>query len=356
MMSILIALLLVLATNNALTCSGAAVKPFAAKHNVSPAVVSGGEMTAIKYTNVGGSGSYQRVTNLISGKGTQCAVPNDFCVRSPVTVSGPLAPFNADLTLVFSGPLNIYNISVYQPSGNSPTADWKRVSRFRAGKANPENLVFMNNLGGTKSGVWDACGGASQSYASGDFAGSVSTANEEIFHGFVPRGLDVNIMTDTPCTPSDCPGFFRGTSNVGWSGSKLFVLQFDMPGGNDNPEKPPAIWALNGEVVRSAQYGCNCRGMGGEHGAGGCGELDILENLKGKPNNGISDFKGASGSGNEDYFPRPLETKVTYGVIFDTATNQIAIQRWKNWKWPNTVSRADIDTYLSAEAKVASLA
>jgi hypothetical protein len=66
-------------------------------------------------------------------------------------------------------------------------------------------------------------------------------------------------------------------------------------------------------------------------------------------------FKGATGSGNADYFPRPLEKKVTYGVIFDTATDQITIQRWKNWKWPDKVSRADIDTYLRAEAKVMSV-
>jgi hypothetical protein len=192
MRSILSAFLVaVLAIDNASTCSGAIVKPFAAKHIVTPAVTSGGKMTAIKYTNVGGSGSYQRVTNMISGQGTSCPAPKDFCVKAPVTVSGSLAPFNADLTLVFSGPLTIYNISVYQPPQNSKTADWKKVSRFKAGKSNPDNLVFMNNLGGTKSGVWDACGGASQSYASGDFTETVATANEETFNGFVPRGLDV---------------------------------------------------------------------------------------------------------------------------------------------------------------------
>lgn len=97
-------------------------------------------------------------------------------------------------------------------------------------------------------------------------------------------------MTSNECTPSTCPGYYRGTANVGWSGSKLFVLEFDMPGGNDRLDKPPAIWALNGEVVRSAQYGCNCRGMGGEDDKGGCGELDILENIEGAPNNGISEL------------------------------------------------------------------
>lgn len=148
-------------------------------------------MTALKYTNVGGSGSYQRVTNMISGEGTDCAVPHEFCIKSPITVSGPLVPFNADLTVVFRGPLTIHNISVYQPPDDSPTADWKKVSRFKAGKANPMNLVFMNNMGGNKSGVWDSCGHSSQSYASGDFAWSTSTANEEVFNGFVPQGHDV---------------------------------------------------------------------------------------------------------------------------------------------------------------------
>ncbi|KAJ9111136.1 hypothetical protein QFC19_001335 [Naganishia cerealis] len=286
-MTILPILLLILLIKTPSICHAG----FAAKHILKPAVTSGGQLTSLKYTNVGGSGSYQRVTGMLEDDGLSCSKPKDFCIKSPVTVSGPLSPFDSDLTLVFSGPTKIYNIAVYQPPGSSNTANWARVSRFKAGKPNPKNLVFMNNQGGkigSKSGTWGPCGGSSQSYASGDFAGNVSTPNQEVFTGDVPPGLEVNIMTSTKCTSSsNCPGYYRGTAHAGWSGSKLFVIEFSMPDAHDIAMKPPAIWILNGEVVRAAQYGCNCRGMGGK---GGCGELDILENLKDAPYNGISEL------------------------------------------------------------------
>lgn len=63
----------------------------------------------------------------------------------------------------------------------------------------------------------------------------------------------------------------------------------------------------NPQTFRTAQYGCNCRGIGGN---GGCGEFDILEAVIG---NGYSDmlfttvydFKGAAGPGTDKYFERP---------------------------------------------------
>ena len=48
----------------------------------------------------------------------------------------------------------------------------------------------------------------------------------------------------------------------------------------------PSYWILPGQVLRSSQYGCNCRGMGcdGTY-KGGCGELDVVELVGGDPNN-----------------------------------------------------------------------
>ena len=82
-------------------------------------------------------------------------------------------------------------------------------------------------------------------------------------------------MTATSCQSGGCNGFYRGTANLGWAGSKLFVVTFNMPPSQD-PTNFPAMWVLNGQVVRAAQYGCNCRGMGGN---GGCGEVDVLEDI-----------------------------------------------------------------------------
>ena len=58
------------------------------------------------------------------------------------------------MTFNFRGPLNLYNIAVYQPASTSAST-WTQVSSWVAGQA-PNNLVFMNNLGGDKSGVFSS--------------------------------------------------------------------------------------------------------------------------------------------------------------------------------------------------------
>jgi hypothetical protein len=118
-------------------------------------------------------------------------------VQKTKAVSGNLAPFDEDLTVVMRGPMNVYNIAVYQPD-NSTSATWKRTSSWASGNA-ADNLVFMNNMGGGASGTWSSesrgafsrllgsradrvpvpvCGGASQSYASGDFASAAASPNQ----------------------------------------------------------------------------------------------------------------------------------------------------------------------------------
>ncbi|KAI0740784.1 putative TOS1-like glycosyl hydrolase-domain-containing protein [Earliella scabrosa] len=251
--------------------------------------------------------------------------------------------------------MNIHNIAVYQPGSergaNASSASWKRVSVWAAGEE-PENLVFMNNMGGGKSGEWSICSGASQSYASGDWTDSASVPNEERAKGVLDEDHEINIMTAESCATRPCTGFSRGTAHHGWGGSKLFVFTFDMPPSSDS-SKAPAIWALNAQIVRAAQYGCNCRGVG----PGGCGELDILETLPhvGAEAQGISEIygpKGATGSGAR-FFARPTGARATYGVIFDVRTDAIAIQEYEGWDYGvEVLTRSVVDGYLGADAFV----
>lgn len=46
-----------------------------------------GSLTGIKYTGVGGSGSYQEVTNMVAGTWPSCTA-NPSCEQSPKEVSG----------------------------------------------------------------------------------------------------------------------------------------------------------------------------------------------------------------------------------------------------------------------------
>lgn len=304
-----------------------------------------GALSALKYSNVGGSGTYNQVTNMIPGEWPSCNV-NPSCVTTPKSVSGNLAPFDEDLTFVMRGPMTVSNIAIYQPT-NTSAATWKRVSKWAANQQ-PDNMVFMANLGGGASGNWSICGGSSQAYVGGDWATAVATPNEQLYSGTLQAGKEVNIMTATTCEEAGCDGYYWGTANQGWAGSKMVVFDFEMP---DDPQNLPAIWALNAQVVRAAQYGCNCRGMGGD---GGCGELDIAETLVANSAQAITElysFKGATGSGDGNYFPRPVGTPSTIGVVFDVQTDAIGIVRLSDFDFTQTqLTRTIIDGYLGAPA------
>ena len=122
---------------------------------------------------------------------------------------------------------------------------------------------------------------------------------------------------------------------------------------NDGSSNPPAIWLLNQQVVNAAQYGCNCRGMGGD---GGCGEIDLFEVLPSNLNQGITEiysFKGATGGGDGNYWARPTSGVVTYMAILDIQTDSIAIQRLTSWDFTQTqITRSIIDGYLSATSMI----
>ncbi|OZJ01694.1 hypothetical protein BZG36_05367 [Bifiguratus adelaidae] len=285
-------------------------------------VALAGSLNSVTYTHVGGSGSYEQVTHMQPGVWPSCTANIQKCVKKSVQVSGKLAPFDDELTFAFSGPMRLRNIAVYQPTGKATA--WNKVSSWSPSRK-PTNLVFMNNMGGGKSGEWDICAGASQSYASGDWTKSVARPNEQLFSGWLQPGYEINIMTDKPCSSKlPCRGFARGTANHGWAGSKLIAIELEAPyGGNDGS----SIWALNAQVVRSAQYGCNCRGMGSP---GGCGEIDLMETLvSGNTSRAFSEiysFKGATGTGSNHWWDRPVQCTV-FIAIFDVEKDLIQLMR-----------------------------
>jgi hypothetical protein len=272
--------------------------------------------TAITIENVGGTGQYDEVVNMNGGEfGKPC--PADACVKAAKTVSGKLAPFDEEITVNLRGPMELYDIGVYVPEG----ARWTRTSSWN--RCGSDNLIFLNNKGGDASGVWTQCGGNSQSYATAD--GKDDAAAATTFGGHLDNEVEVNVMTAKPCTDaSDC-GFFRGVALHGWTGEKLFAIRARMPRWMGAPgnsyNDAPAIWMLNAQIVRTAQYGCNCRGVGSP---GGCGELDVAEVLADghltHATSTIYSFQGAIGadgaSGAGHYFLRPVNESATFVVIF----------------------------------------
>jgi hypothetical protein len=278
---------------------------------------------SITFTNVGGTGSYDRVVDMAPGAWPPPCTEANACVKATKSIAGPLVPFDEEMTMVFSGPMELYTIAVYAPT----TSGFARVSYWD--RCTSDNLVFMNNLGGgSVSGVWTVCGGNSQSYASAD--GSKAAPAPTQFAGVLADGVGVNVMSASPCIgagdASDC-GFYRDVGLHGWrgsaSGTKIFTVKMRMPTGGVTP----AYWILPAQVVRTAQYGCNCRGMGG---AGGCGELDVAEVLSSDDpmaaTSTIYSFKSVR-NGKGSTFQRPVFASAIFVAIFDAESGSISLRR-----------------------------
>ena len=278
---------------------------------------TGTAVDAITYTEVGAAGSYDQVVK--STVAPSC-VPN-VCDKTPQAVSGPLVPFDEEMTMVFSGPMELYQVAAYEPGagGYERVAYWDRCTT--------EGLAFVGNK------QWYQCNGYVQSYVTDD--GTAESNTPVQFAGHSAAGVGVNVMSSMLCTGttagSDC-GFSRGLALHGFkgdaAGSKIFATKFRMPLG----DVTPAYWILPAQVVRSAQYGCNCRGEGGQ---GGCGELDVAEVLGGDTANPahpeqatttIYSFQGVT-NGGTSYFQRPVYETATFIVIFDAPSSSIALRR-----------------------------
>ncbi|CAM9119621.1 unnamed protein product, partial [Ectocarpus fasciculatus] len=278
------------------------------------------EITNVVIGNLGGTGTYMDVIGMDPGANMHCPSTEAACVQEEVSVSGTLAPFDEAVSVAFRGPMNIHNIVWFEGETDSlsKTSAWTPVTS--------DNLVFMTNQGGYTdcSGEWTICGGSSQSYA--DETGSSCASEPKQFDGVLGGDQGVNIMTSTECADEATCGFYRDTGMEGWSGgldgSKVMVFEVDMPhcgteGFDDCTWNRPAVWALNSKVVRTAQYGCNCRGAGGN---GGCGEFDIVEAVIGVDHadmmfTTVYDFKGTGAPGHGKYFNRPSEP-THYAAIF----------------------------------------
>ena len=305
------------------------------------------EVSALTYTNVGASGAYDQVVTGWS-KATGCVGDTngmlcDSEYRMPKQVSGALAPFNEEMTPVFAGPVELYRIAVYAPgvSGWNRTAYWDRCTT--------EGLVFAGNK------HWYECGGFVESYVTAD--GTKESDTPVQFSGSIAAGTEVNVMSSALCNgstaSSDC-GWSSGIPLHGFagdaSGSKIFATEFRMPLG----AKTPAYWILPSQVIRSSQYGCNCRGEGSDPTyKGGCGELDVAEILGGvttsvEATTTLYSFQDITGGGSVA-FNRPVNDSAVFLVIFDAKSSQIAIRRLDAtaFSFAGTVSDADVTGYLA---------
>ncbi|RLN89608.1 hypothetical protein BBJ28_00015540, partial [Nothophytophthora sp. Chile5] len=262
------------------------------------------------------TGTYGKVTAMSS------------CTTEDVSVSDPVGPFSEEVTMVFRGPMNIYNIAVFNATSGS---DWSKVSSYSS-NGTQENMVFMNNMNIDYTGAdsspqgYSTDDGSATATSSTIFGGSLADASSSSTVGGGPcvsTGCEVNIMTETNCADEDgCLGYYDDMGFHGWDGGmKMFVTKVMMPTGTS--VNLPAIWMLNAQVVRASQYGCNCRGSGS---VGGCGELDVAEVIEtntaqDKVSTHYYFYDGDVSPGGDNYASRPTDSAVTYVTIIDNSSS-----------------------------------
>eukprot|EP00752_Nemacystus_decipiens_P008859 g7905.t1 len=264
-------------------------------------------------TNVGGTGYYDDVIDMIDGEDMNCPSFDDACVKQEVCVSGDLAPFD-EVSVAFRGPLNLYNIAWYEGTADETL---ERTTTWTRGEAG-HNIAFMNNKGGLAgcAGEWSICGGNSQSFA--DATGVTCTDDMTNFDGNLPDDNEVNIMTGWHCASQEQCGFYRDVGMRGWTGgddgTKVMLFEVDMPHcGESCNWNRPAVWALNARVY---------------------------------------DFKGAGGPGTAKYFERPSE-RTTYAAVFRGGSEPyLQVVQLDGWDFTaTTIAPSQLDSIKGSEAE-----
>jgi hypothetical protein len=309
-------------------------------------MTSPASVTAFTYTGVGSAGAYDKVVDGWS-KATGCVSdPNGtLCnteYRMPVQVSGPITPFDEDVSMIFGGPIELYQLAVYYPGGG----DWQKVAYWD--RCTTAGLVFAGNK------HWYECGGFVESYVTAD--GTMESATPVQFGGSIAAGTEVNVMSGATCTDPSC-GWSGGLPLKGFSGdsagSKIFVTKLRMPLSTSTP----AYWILPGQVIRSSQYGCNCRMEGCDATyKGGCGELDVVEVTGGVPTTLVAStsiYSYQSCFGGVGQWDRPVNVTATFVVIFDAPSQQIGIRRLgaTDFDFAGTIPAATVSGWLADEGK-----
>lgn len=225
------------------------------------------------------------------------------------------APQATGLSIVPSSTPTKTPVPAVAPVPNAGAGNWGRQAYYSARNGSADGLVFLNNMGGQGSGVFDYTMGNSLSFASSDLK-TGSASPQILADTLIDDNSEVILYTDKPCTGSSCGAYRPGTvAYHGFSGqSKLFLLEFDMPlsGKTGFNMDMPAAWMLNAAIPRTQQYGdCSCW-------KSGCGEWDIFEVLDSGNTRAKSTLHiGKDSGGESDYFERPTSKTIKAAVVFD---------------------------------------
>ncbi|KAI5960623.1 uncharacterized protein KGF55_004516 [Candida pseudojiufengensis] len=311
----------------------------------------------LQFENFGYSGSYSRVGELNNIYEDSCSCKLD---STPISFSGPNTPLNEEVSVHFRGPLILNKFASYVSDGfkygDDNSGNWERLSYYDAEEQTSENVTFL-----TRAGKNSSCLGLGLTYADKD---GLSKANQSTILAkdtLINSNDEYVIFSNLTCQSSglnnDC-GVYRNDipAYKGFAGTvKMFLFEFQMPNETHTSNKisnynMPAIWLLNAQIPRTAQYSnnvnCSCW-------RSGCGEFDIFEIMNTTEYlnlySTVHDYQGTdqieTGLAISDYIERDLIGTMVGGVAFDS-NGDVSVWISNSTSFDSTVNASSVNSWI----------
>ncbi|CCF59067.1 hypothetical protein KAFR_0G00340 [Kazachstania africana CBS 2517] len=296
--------------------------------NAAKATTSEYEM--LEFTNVGFTGTFQPVSELLDIYNSSCTCE----VGERVTFSGTNAPLSHYLSVHFRGPLSLKKFGYYYSDnyiiGESSSDSWTRGAYYDSESQTTSNVTFL-----TKAGKYSPCLAKALTYATSNGTSAADSSTVLESENYISSDEEYTIFSSVECPESgldnDCGVYREGIpAYYGfYDTTKMFLFEFEMPTDTNNTAETvssydmPAIWLLNDHIPRTSQYPSNVNCSCWES---GCGEFDIFEVTKSAATNelystfhtyqGISNIE--EGIPSEGWLERTTGATMKGGVIFDS--------------------------------------
>ncbi|RLV93632.1 GPI-anchored protein 52 [Spathaspora sp. JA1] len=326
------------------------------------------QVNAIEFNNFGFAGSYTPVielANIYDEQQCSCSISN-----TPTLFNGTNAPLNEEVSVHFRGPLQLINFASYVSDGytfgEDNSGNFSRLSFYDAGEGIGENVTFL-----TRAGKNSSCLGFGLTFADSD---GISAANEPTIladNTLLNSNQEFVIFSNVSCESSgvdnDC-GVYREDIPAyhGFFGTtKMFLFKFTMPNETKSAwdvanYNMPAIWLLNAQIPRTAQYSndvnCSCW-------RSGCGEFDIFEVMNVTEYthlySTLHDYQGTgdieSGLASNGHTERDLQGDMVGGVVFDS-TGKVVVWMSNSTSFDEVVAAKDLNSWIHDVAQGKELA
>ncbi|ODV87964.1 hypothetical protein CANARDRAFT_54981 [[Candida] arabinofermentans NRRL YB-2248] len=333
------------------------------------------EYGLVQFANLGYSGTYYKVKSIDSSSDDSCTC--ELNRDEPYSFSGTNAPLDEELSVHIRGPLNLQKFAYYTSDSYSygdTSGNWSRLAYYDSESGTADNVTFLANVGKNIT-----CLGKALDYIDSD---GISAADSSTVLGNVTleSNEEFTIMSNISCEDSgwdnDCGVYRKGIPAYhGYGGEvKMFLFKFRAPLQSDLDSSVDedstsydlsAIWLLNANIPRTAQYPTN--GNCSSWNSGG-GEFDIFETMNSTENrhfySTIHDFQGigdiGTGIQNYGYLERTPDSVMMGGVVFGS-DGVVSVFLSNSTTFDSDLSSSDVSSWMSAvvsadEEKVETLA